>query len=141
MTNFNYYEQIAARLGELHKGVRRIQSNMLESYDVSLLEYHIIAIIQKSGQVSQNEIAEALGVNKALISRQIQAMEKKELLHRDSDPSCRRKKLLSLSLKSLELIPMLKEAHQHSLKKFFSDLDDRQVEELNNILGGLINKL
>lgn len=141
MTEIKDYEQIAARLGELHKEVRRIQTKMLESHGVSLLEYHIIAIIQKSGQVSQNEIADALGVNKALISRQIQSMEKKKFLHRDSDPSCRRRNLLSLSPKALEIIPMLKEAHQSSLQDFFSDLDDGQVEELNNILGGLISKL
>lgn len=135
------FEQIAGRLGELHKRVRRMQEKRLAEYNISLLEYHIIIIIMRAGNVSQSEIAAALDVDKALVSRQINAMEKKGLLLREYDPDCRRKNVLSLSESTQQLIPKLKDAHRRSLEYIFSDLDERQINELQIVLEGLVNKL
>lgn len=135
------YENITARLGELHKRLKRTQTQMLEEYHVSLMEYHILIIMMRMQQVTQSDLAAQLDVDKALISRQIQTMEQKGLLHGDKDPNCHRRKALSLSARAHELLPKLEEAHRRSLEQVFSDLSDMQLHEFQTILEGLVSKL
>lgn len=135
------YEQIAYDLGELHKRLKRLQSQMLEEYHVSLMEYHILAIMMQVHEASQSELAAALDVDKALISRQIQSLVKKGLLSCSLNPDCRRKNTLSLSENAMQLIPKLQEVHRLSLERLFADLDERQLFDFRNILEGLVSKL
>lgn len=135
------YEQIAYDLGELHKRLKRLQSQMLEEYHVSLMEYHILAIMMQVHEASQSELAAALDVDKALISRQIQSLVKKGLLSCSLNPDCRRKNTLSLSDNAMQLIPKLQEVHRLSLERLFADLDDGQLFDFRNILEGLVSKL
>ena len=141
MAEAESYEQIVARLGELHKQLKHTQSRMLEEYHVSLMEYHIMIIIARMHEVSQNELAEMLDVDKALISRHIQAMELKGLLSCQADPDCRRKKLLTLSASATAIIPRLQEVHHRSLEQLFAEFDDEQLKVFQFILEGLVSKL
>lgn len=141
MVTTERYEQIARCLGGLHKRLKQIQTQTLEEYHVSLLEYHILILMAGMQQVSQNDLAAALDVDKALISRQIQSMEQKGLLHSSFDPDCRRKKVLSLSVQAQELLPQLQNVHRHSLERIFSGLPEQQLDEFQNILEGLVSKL
>ena len=135
------YEQIAVRLGELHKRIKNLQNQMLKKYDISLMEYHILIMIIRMNDVSQNDIADALDVDKALISRQISAMEQKGLLSCAIDPECRRRKMLYLSEKAFALIPKLQEAHRLSLVRIFADIEEQQLFELQSALEGLVSKI
>ena len=135
------YEQLAIQLGELHKRLKHTQSRMLEEYQISLMEYHILMAVLQSRHLSQNELAAALDVDKALISRQIQAMEQKGLLSGQLDPTCRRRKLLTLSQHALAMLPQLQEVHRRSLEQLFGDLPEDKLEEFQSILGGLVQKL
>lgn len=135
------YEQIACNLGELHKRLRKLQSQMLEEYEVSLMEYHILAIMIKVREASQNELAASLDVDKALISRLIQSLVKKNLLSCSLNPDCRRKNTLTLSENAIQLIPKLKEVHRLSLERLFADLNEEQLSDFRYILEGLVNKL
>ena len=141
MASMECYERIAGKLGELHKHLKQLQSRMLEEYHISLLEYHILAVVMKAEAISQNELAQALDVDKALISRQIRAMEQKGLLSAAEDPACRRKKLLSPSQRAWELIPELDEIHRQSLDRIFSDIDEKQLQNFQSVLEGLVSKL
>ena len=130
-----------SNLGELHKRIKQIQSRVLQEYHISLMEYHIMVIMSRIRDVSQNDIAEALEVDKALISRQIRAMEQKGLLSCDPDPGCRRRKVLYLSEKAQSLVPRLDELHQSCLREIFSDVEEAQILELQIILEGLVSKI
>lgn len=141
MASAEQYEQIAEKLGGLHKRLRQLQSRMLDEYHISLMEYHILAIVLKAENASQNGIAEALDVDKALVSRQIQVMEQKGLLTCVTDPDCRRKKVLSPSAQALELIPKLDEIHRRSLERVFSDIDEKQLENFQFVLEGLVSRI
>ena len=135
------YEAVIHQLGMLHKRLRREQGRYLEEYDISVIAYHILIIMRKNTQISQNDLAASLDVDKAMISRQIQAMEQKGFLRSTTDPDCRRKKLFVLPQKAQELIPVLQEGHCQGLEQIFSDLDDQQVQTLYEILEGLVRKI
>ena len=135
------YEQIARDLGELHKKLKRIQSLMLEEYRVSLMEYYILCVMLREKRASQNELAALLDVDKALISRQIQSLVRKELLSCSLDPDCRRRNTLALSEKALALIPTLEEVHRRSLERLFSDIDGEKLNDFSIILKGLVSKI
>lgn len=141
MASTECYEQIVVRLGELHKRLKQIQNRMLQEYHVSLMEYHILIMLLREHSVSQNEMADALDVDKALISRHIQSMEQKGLLMSCPDPECRRKKVLSLSEHAKLLLPKLREIHCRSLEKLFADVDEKQLSEFQYILEGLVSKI
>ena len=69
------YESIAVSLGQLHKRMTRLQGQMLREHNVSVVEYHILMLVMRTHGISQNELAEALEVDKALISRQTRSLE------------------------------------------------------------------
>lgn len=141
MVSAEFGEQIVGKLGELHKHLKRMQSRMLDEYHISLMEYHILAIVLKTENASQNDIAEALDVDKALVSRQIRAMEEKELLKCGTDPECRRRNVILPSQKALELMPELDAIHQKSLERVFSDIDEEQLNNFQMVLEGLVSKI
>lgn len=141
MKNGECCEQIVLLIGELHKRIKRMQAHMMTEYHISLQEYHILVIMMKAKQLTQNELAEALDVDKALVSRLIRTMQDKELLYCAPDPDCRRKNTLLLSEKAMELIPQLEELHSLSLERIFADIDSEQLEQLQNILEGLLRKI
>ena len=141
MVSAEYCEHIVGRLGELHKHLKMMQSRMLNDYQISLMEYHILAVIMKTENASQSDIAEALDVDKALVSRQIRAMEQKELIKCETDPECRRKNVMLPSEKALELMPELDELHRRSLERVFSGIDEKQLEIFHKVLEGLVSKL
>ena len=141
MAKTECYEKIASSLGELHKKLKAVQIQMLKEYHVSLQEYHILIIMHRLVTVSQSELAAALDVDKALISRQTQSMQEKGLLFCSPDSGCRRRNVLTLSDTALALIPKLQEVHRLSLERIFSDLNEEQLFDLKFILEGLVSKL
>lgn len=141
MSNLEQYERIARKLGELHKNMKQLQGKMLEKYDISLIEYHILMLLWKNESLNQNDLVQNLNVDKALISRQVQNMEKKELVVTAVDPDCRRKKVLLLSNKSKELIPNLELAHREGLETIFGDISSDKLSDFELIIEGLVKKL
>ena len=141
MAQIEQYELIARRLGELHKHMKQTQGKILEKYNITLLEYHILMVIWKNNSASQNDLAKMLDVDKALISRQITNMETKGLIFSDYDPNCKRKKILLLSDASQKLIPQLQKSHKEGLENTFSDLSDKELKEFQQIIEGLVKKL
>lgn len=141
MSSTDCYEEVFFRLGELHKKLKRIQNQMLKEHHVSLMEYHILIMLLRKQSVSQNEMADELDVDKALISRHIQSMEQKGLLISCPDPDCRRKKVLSLSENAKSLLPKLHEIYCRSLEKLFADVDEKRLSEFQYILEGLVSKI
>lgn len=141
MVSAKCYEEVIHCLGELHKKLRLAQNQILEEYQISLMEYHILIIINQGEQVSQNELAARLNVDKALISRHIQSMEKKGLIYGEFDPSCRRKKTLLLSMPAKELIPQLQEAYSRCLVHIFSDITQQELQEFQSIIERLVIRL
>jgi len=135
------HERIAESLAELHKGLKRMQSRMLKEYGISLIEYHILAVVRRSDSASQSELAEALDVDKALISRQIQSLQEKKLLGCRLDPDCRRRNILSLSESALQLLPQLEDIHKRSLDRLFEDCDEKKLTEMQYFLEGLVSKI
>lgn len=140
MASNEIYEQIAASLGQLHKRMTRLQGQMMREHNVSLVEYHILMLIMKMHSVSQNELAQALEVDKALISRQTRELELKGLIECRCDPDCRRQKILTLTEKASELLPKLEDVHRRCLERVFSGLDSRQLSDMQCILKGLVSK-
>ncbi len=141
MTNLEQYERIARKLGELHKYMQKMQGQLLAKYDISVLEYHIILLLWKKNALNQNDLVMELNVDKALISRQIQNMEKKDLIISGTDPDCRRKKILLLSEKSKEMIPHLQKVHEDGLKGTFSDISPESLSDFEHIIERLVEKL
>ena len=135
------YECIALSLGELHKKMTRMQSRLIEEYHISLMEYHILNMLQRSQNLNQNELAAALNVDKALISRQIRSLEEKELLAVEQDPDCRRQKTLKLSESAVALLPKLEEIHRHGMEQLFADLGEEQLQVFETVLEGLVGKV
>lgn len=135
------YERIALSLGELHKKMTRMQSHLMEEYHISLMEYHILNLLWHSPDRNQNELAAALSVDKALISRQIRSMEEKELLAVEQDPDCRRQKTLQLSASAMALLPKLEETHHHGMEQLFADFGDDQLQIFETVLEGLAGKV
>lgn len=141
MTATVNYAQISASLRELHSRLKHLQSRMLQETGISLTEFHILLLLNERKSACQNELAEAMNVDKALISRQIQAMEAKGLIQCCTDPECRRRKQLTLGTQANELLPRLQEVHRHSFEQLFASVEEQQLVALQNILKGLIETL
>lgn len=136
-----HYERIAIGLGELHKKMTNMQNRVLEEYHSSLMEYQILKLLKYSQNLNQNELAAALNVDKALVSRQIRSMEAKGLLVSEKDPDCRRQKTLKLSDSAVAMLPKLKQIHRQSMERLFSDFGEERLQTFEAVLEELAGKV
>lgn len=92
-----YIRSIANRLFQIDK---RLYSQRL---DVGLNEWSCLALLMREEDISASRICEVSGYDKAVVSRSVQALQKKGLVAARSVPSHNRKLLLSLTDKGCEV--------------------------------------
>ncbi|MEJ2469286.1 MAG: MarR family transcriptional regulator [Campylobacterales bacterium] len=79
-------------------------SKCLEDYDIAPEQFGTLRIVSEDGHITQSEIAEMLAKGKPTVSRALDALEKKGLIFRESNPEDRRVKAIRLTGKGQEVL-------------------------------------
>lgn len=85
-------------------------------------------------QLSQQELGERLGVSKEAVSVSVRRLEKKGYIQRESDPSDKRRVLLSLTQEGLNLLDEVLIHQNAAYEQLLEPLDENQRQQLQGLL-------
>jgi DNA-binding MarR family transcriptional regulator len=115
-------------------------SERLEEFGISPPEWTLLGQIQ-SGAVTPVSLASKMGIDRAAVTRIIDALERKELLTRRPHPTDGRSSLLVLTRKGERLMPKLFKASQETNRLFLQLQSPEDSEMLVTLLSRVCKAL
>lgn len=107
-----------------------------EMNDLGGTQQKILGILKEEGSLTQRELMEILHVKAGSLSEIIKKLELKGLVEKVPNPYDRRSMIISLTESGLE---QQTNCEGGDCGSNFSSLDDKQKDELRNLLKGLLN--
>ena len=132
---------IAYLTREITRNYTRNLQNAIAPYGILIGQYYFLRVLWEKDEITQRELAIAVGMKESTTFTALAGMEKQGLLTRKRDSSDRRKMTVKLTeqgraLKSI-LIPIAKHVNDQPLTEF--DADD--IVQLKRMLEWLRNNL
>lgn len=119
------------RLMITHKSLHR---RYLEKLGLFFGQPRLMYQIKIHPQLSQQELGERLGVSKEAVSVSVRRLEKKGYIQRESDPSDKRRVLLSLTQEGLNLLDEVLIHQNAAYEQLLEPLDENQRQQLQGLL-------
>lgn len=120
--------------------LRTIFSQKIEKYNLIPPQYGIMCLLNHSGSLSQNQIGDFVGIDKATMVKLIDGLENRGLAKRISSKMDRRTKKIELTPKGLELLQTLQKIHRKVEKDFLKPLSKSEQKTLHKITLKLLNQ-
>ena len=109
--------------GNLTKQYIGILSNQLKEVPIERYFYPFLTIAKNSGEFTQQQLADKLSVDKVLMVRIIDYLEKNHFVERMINPADRRCHLLTVSKEGKKYISTIEKALQQTDQLFLDQLD------------------
>lgn len=114
--------------GNLTKQYIGILSNQLKGVPIERYFYPFLTIAKNSGEFTQQQLADKLSIDKVLMVRIIDYLEKNKFVERTINASDRRCHLLSVSEKGKKYIAPIEKALKQTDKLFLDQLENEFSE-------------
>lgn len=111
--------------GNLTKQYIGILSNQLKEVPIERYYYPFLTIAKNSGEFTQQQLADKLSIDKVLMVRIIDYLEKNKFVERTINASDRRCHLLSVSQKGKKYIAPIETALKQTDKLFLDQIDTK----------------
>ena len=105
---------------------------------VTISQCHAIAEIGRAGEVSLNELAELLALDKSTMSRRINNLVEDGLVIRELDPEDRRYVKIKLTDKGIKIFKNIEESMDRYYKAIFNSVPEEKKEQVLDSLKLLI---
>lgn len=125
-------EQFSVMHRHMKAGMRRRAAQVHP--DLAVLGYMVLSTLSKCGPTHAGVLAEQLGIDKGLLSRQLRVLEELGLLERESDPTDKRAAFLMLSPAGVERVNAVRSADRAVLYDQLRDWDVDDLEKLAELL-------
>ncbi len=102
--------------------------------DVTVDQWIVLDRLSSNDKVSQFELAESTSKDAPTITRILDLLEKKKIVHRKQDPKDRRKFLIGLSAKGKKIIEQIKPLSVSYRSKCYDGIKPGEMKILKNIL-------
>ncbi|MGM0214790.1 MarR family winged helix-turn-helix transcriptional regulator [Enterococcus sp. AZ109] len=113
----------------------------LTTYDLTASEQAVLMYLYKNNQVTQDEIAHYLQLDKASITRTLQSLMKKDYVIKEKDAADKRYNLVSVTEKGAAIKPTIMERLQEWNQFLLEDFDAEQQEFIYNSLLDIVEKV
>ena len=101
----------------------------LEKHDVSVAQWVVLRLLHDRPDISQNETAALVGVDKSSLSRLLERLLVKELVSRSPWVNDQRFMQLQLTAKGKKLVPLLAAAADENDRRFFNGLSESEQRQ------------
>jgi DNA-binding MarR family transcriptional regulator len=127
--------QIEQQLTILLRRVQRIHiSTASGEMDIDRSAYGILCRLADDGPQRLGALATAFGLDPSTITRQVQAMEKADLVERRADEQDRRASILDLTPEGRTVLEHTRAYRRKRIDAVFADWEDADREELARLL-------
>ena len=113
----------------LMKGTGVIFRAVLEDYDVTHAQFHLLMVVKGQGKTTVTEISRLLMIAPPTASRMIDGLCVKGLLEKEKDTSDHRVTRINLTNKSKRLVKDLTERRARVLTEVFKGEDEKELEQ------------
>jgi DNA-binding MarR family transcriptional regulator len=121
-------------LSQLSKFGRRRLEAVLDEHDLVLIHHGVLAALSDLGPRSQQQLADALDVDKSHLVARIDDLQRRGLVTRTQDPADRRRNRIALTAAGRRLIDGLRPVAQESQQGFLNALSPAEQETLLSLL-------
>jgi DNA-binding MarR family transcriptional regulator len=134
-----------AMLHQLLKLTNRLMApfstHLSRRYRISLNEFRLLMTIGALGRTASHEVAELTGVNVMSVSRAVATLQQNGRIEVVRDPRNRRRKWLTLTPEGERLYNIMRPQSEKVADFLFSELEPREVAQLETVLERLIGTL
>lgn len=124
--------ELESALSRLGKALRKIKiPNTFLSRDIDINSFWQLAPLRDNSVLRPSEIALQLGLDSSTVSRNIQKLEKQNLVERREDPTDARAYLIALTDDGRQILDIVSQARR---KKFESVLSHWDHDEISSLL-------
>jgi len=128
-------EQIEQQLTMLLRRVQRIHiSTSSGEIDLDRSAYGILCRLADEGAQRLGSLASAFGLDPSTITRQVQALEKAELVQRRADEDDRRASIVDLTEEGRTVLAHTRAYRRERLEEVFADWSETDRDELARLL-------
>jgi DNA-binding MarR family transcriptional regulator len=114
---------------------KQIHTAFIESGEnVTIEQYFLLLLLDAHENVTQQDISTLLNKDKSAILRQTDELESKRLVVRIPDTDDKRKKILMLTKKGVEVLARLTAIETTVFESFLKDVSDSDLEVISNVL-------
>lgn len=110
-------------------------------YDITPVQALIIMCVFDNNKLCQKDIEQFVPCNKSTLSSVLDTMEKNGLIYRLEDKNDSRKKIISLTEKSISIAKVLTKDKNYLEDILLKDLTQDEIIQFNNIVAKMIKNL
>lgn len=135
---------IIGRTNRLQQILGRRVGDLLAEYDLERWEFDVLATLRRSGppyQLTAKDLVRMMMVGSAAMTNRVDRLVRKELVHRQTDPVSRRRVLVSLTDKGLDLVNGAVEGHVANEERLLAGLSAEEQDQLVGLLRTLLISL
>lgn len=134
---------------ESHLGywLRFVSNHVSESFarkmaaeDVSVAEWVVMRIVFEQGVIAPSRLADEIGMTRGGITKIANRLIGRKLLLRADSPEDGRAQTLALSAAGARLVPKLAALADENERDFFTDLSERERQQLGRILKSIVER-
>lgn len=138
---FNADENVARMCSVIANRASWLMQSMYgERYGLNVLQWRIVVILGSHDPLPAKTISEMIATDQVSISRAIEQLSAKRLVRRRVDPSDRRRQLLRLSDRGLDVFEQVAPLFIAAEKALLSPLSDSEQTELRRLLGIVVRQ-
>ena len=119
---------ISRQIWTINKDFRRYAENILEKHDITLVSLRYLVIIKKMEGLNLQDIAVALNVDKAIVTRTIKKLVDLDLVEKRQDKNNSRSYSLHLTKKGYETVDDIKSIFKDWFSSVTCDFTEEERE-------------
>ena len=127
-------EGIGFLLSLATRKMRKLFARRLKDLELAPQQYVILRILFHEGTCSPNQLSSMMGIERAVISRHLDRMEKKDLLRRETNMTDRRSIKLLLTSRGREICKRLPDIGQSVSNAILAGIPDKDLKLLGDML-------
>lgn len=120
-----------ARMKKYH--VRYLENN-IKREDINTAQFIILVVLRKHDKITQRELGDHLSYSKGLITRFLKELEENGYVHRETDEKNKRKKIISITQKGIDLAEEIEKYNEIWEKEVFEFLSEDEFKTLTSNL-------
>lgn len=121
-----------------HRALQFYVSREVKKFGLTPTQWFVLGQIDKSRQIRPADIAGLLKVEAPLITSLTDELQKKGLINKVPHPTDKRVKLLELTAKSRELIPIIEASLQTCLKDLIKGVSPAELRTYEKVLKTIV---
>ena len=142
-TYMNYTTPSKTVFYSIEKAIKTYRKFAQQKYlekieDLTVDQALILQFLSRTENLSQKELAELLLKEDASITRMVESLVKKKYLVRKKDSNDRRKSILKITVKGLNILDKLESIIQFNRKKALNGISEKELNKVKTILNKII---